>query len=85
VKDARGAVVARVHPDGPAAGAGVRPNDVIVKFESTPVDDYTHLQRLSADAEVGKSVTVEIVRRGERKHVTLKIAEAPDSAAPQQR
>jgi Do/DeqQ family serine protease len=85
LKDMQGAVVARVHPDGPATGAGIKQNDVIVKFEGTPVEDYTHLQRLSADAEVGKSVTVDIVRRGDKRTVTLKIAEAPDSAAPQQR
>jgi Do/DeqQ family serine protease len=85
LKEARGAVVSRIYPDGPAAGAGVKQNDVIVTFEGTPVEDYTHLQRLTADAEVGKSVTVEIQRRGEKKTVTLKIAEAPDAAAPQTR
>ena len=73
-----GAVIARVYPDSPAAGAGLVQNDVIVGFDDTPVEDYHHLQRLSADAEVGRSVKVEIVRKKERKTVTLKIAEAPD-------
>jgi Do/DeqQ family serine protease len=78
-KDARGAVVARVHPGSPAAEAGLVPNDVVVSFEGTPVEDYHHLQRLSADAEVGKSVTLDVVRRGEKKTVKLRIAEAPDT------
>jgi Do/DeqQ family serine protease len=78
LKDTRGAIVARVYPDGPAKAAGIAQNDVIVTFEGTPVEDYHHLQRLTADAEVGKSVTVEISRRGERRRVQLKIAEAPD-------
>ena len=43
----RGAIVARVHPGSPAEAAGLQPNDVIVKFGPTPVDDYTHLQRLN--------------------------------------
>jgi Do/DeqQ family serine protease len=81
LSDTRGAVVARVHPEGPAAGAGLAQNDVVVSFDGKPVQDYHHLQRLSADAEVGKKVTVEFVRRKERKKVELKIAEAPDSAA----
>ena len=82
LKDTHGAVVARVYPEGPAAGAGLAQNDVIVAFEGTPVEDYSHLQRLTADAEVGKTVSVDVMRRGEKRSVKLKIAEAPDAAAP---
>src|SRR5439155_23430194 len=80
-RDARGAVVARVYPDGPAAGTELAKNDVIVGFEGTSVDDYHHLQRLSAETEVGKTVTLDVIRRGARKSVKLKIAAAPDTAA----
>jgi serine protease Do len=76
--DTRGAVVARVYPGSPAAAAGLQQHDVIVTFETTPVDDYHHLQRLSADAEVGKAVAVGVVRSRERRTVQLTIAEAPD-------
>jgi len=76
--DTHGAVVARVYPGSPAAAAGLQQNDVIVTFESTPVDDYHHLQRLSADAEVGTAVAVGVVRSRERRTVQLTIAEAPD-------
>ena len=57
LSDARGAVVARVHADSPAAAAGLVQNDVIVAFDGTPVDDYQHLQRLSADAQLEKEWT----------------------------
>ncbi len=80
LKDTRGAVVARVYPNSPAAAAGLAQNDVVVGFEGTPVEDYHHLQRLSADTEVGRSVKLDIVRKKERKTVTLKIAESPDAA-----
>jgi Do/DeqQ family serine protease len=76
--DTHGAVVARVYPGSPAAAAGLQQNDVIITFETTLVDDYHHLQRLSADAEVGKAVTVGVVRSRERRTVQLTIAEAPD-------
>jgi Do/DeqQ family serine protease len=79
--DARGAVVSRVYPDSPAAAAGLAQNDVIVSYDSTPVEDYHHLQRLSADTEVGRSVKLDIVRKKERKSVSLKIAEAPETGA----
>src|SRR5438132_7602580 len=77
----RGAVVARVYPDSPAAAAGLAQNDVVVGFDGTPVEDYHHLQRLSADADVGRSVKLDFVRKKDRKTVTLKIAEAPDTSA----
>jgi Do/DeqQ family serine protease len=75
-----GAIVARVHPGSPADTAGLQPNDVIVKFGPTSVEDYHHLQRLSSDAEPGASVPLEIVRRRSHKTVTLRIAESPDSS-----
>src|SRR5437867_1301614 len=78
LREARGAVVARVSPGGPAAAAGLEKNDVVVTFDGVPVEDYRQLQRLSLDAEVGKTVKLEIVRNRERKTVELRVAEAPD-------
>ncbi len=82
LRDTRGAIVARVYPGSPAEAAGLAQNDVIVRFEGTAVEDYHQLQRLSADAEVGRTVKLEIVRNRERRMVDLKIAEAPDRSAP---
>jgi serine protease Do len=78
----RGAVVARVYPGSPAAGAGLETNDVIVSFGGTPVEDNHHLQRLSADAEVGKAIALEIVRNRQKRGVEVKVSEAPDSPTP---
>jgi Do/DeqQ family serine protease len=75
----RGAIVARIHPGSPSDAAGLQPNDVIVKFGGIPVDDYHHLQRLSSDAEPNTTVPLDIVRKRERKTLTLKVAESPDS------
>jgi serine protease Do len=73
--------VARVSPGSPAAAADLKQNDVIVTFDGTVVDDYHHVQRLAADAEVGKTVKLDIVRERAKRTVSLKITEAPDSAA----
>jgi len=83
LRDTQGAVVARVYPGSPAAAAGLLQNDVIVSFDGARIDDYRHLQRLSADAEVGKTVTLEIVRNRERKSLQLTVAEAPDRIGPE--
>ncbi len=82
LSETRGAVVARVYSGGPAAAAGLEKNDVVVTFEGVPVEDYRQLQRLSADAEVGKTVKLEIVRNRARKTVELRVAEAPDRTSP---
>lgn len=82
LSDTRGAIVARVSPKSPAEAAGFAQNDVIVAFDGVPVDDYHHLQRLSSDADVGKTVKVDFVRKKTRQSVDLKVAEAPDNVAP---
>ncbi|MGH7354352.1 MAG: trypsin-like peptidase domain-containing protein [Candidatus Rokuibacteriota bacterium] len=77
--DTRGAIVARVYPKSPAEAAGLLPQDVVVTFDSVAVEDYHHLQRLTSEAEVGKSVKIDVMRRRERKTVELKVAESPES------
>jgi Do/DeqQ family serine protease len=82
LRGTKGAVVARVHSGSPAAAAELKQNDVIVGFDGAPVDDYHHLQRLVAEAEVGKTIRLEIVRGGQPRTVQLRISEAPDAPAP---
>jgi serine protease Do len=72
-----GAIVARVYPDSPAATAGLKPNDVIVGFDGAKIEDYHQLQRLAAEAEVGKSVKLEVTRERKQRSVEIKVAEAP--------
>ena len=79
VPDARGAIVARVYPGSPAESAGLAQNDVIVGFDGVPIEDYHQLQRMSSEAEVGRTVKLDVVRRKEKKLLELKVAEAPDT------
>jgi Do/DeqQ family serine protease len=81
LSDSKGAIVSRVHPGSPAETAGLTQNDVVTRFDGVAVDDYHHLQRLSSEAEVGKTVRLDYVRKGQRKTVDLKIAESPDTTA----
>jgi Do/DeqQ family serine protease len=81
-KGTRGAVVSRVYPNSPAATSELKPNDVVVSFDGIAVDDYHHLQRLAAEAEVGRIIKLEIVRDRKPLAVELRVAEAPDSAGP---
>jgi len=76
-----GAVVGSTIAGSPAAQAGLQQGDVIVAYDSTPVDDYRHVQRLVAETRVGKSVTLQIVRKKQKMDLAVTIAEVPDETA----
>ncbi len=61
-----GAVVTRVTPNGPAARAGLRAGDIVLRFNGAEVRDSRALTRMVGDSAVGASVPLEIVRGGER-------------------
>jgi serine protease Do len=73
-----GAVVGSTITGSPAAQAGLQQGDVIVAYDNTPVDDYRHVQRLVAETRVGKSVTLQIVRKKQQIDVAVTVAEVPD-------
>jgi serine protease Do len=68
-----GAVVTRVTPDGPAATAGLRPGDIVLKFNNRDVTDSRSLTRMVGEAQVGTSAPLEIVRDGRRMTLTATI------------
>jgi S1-C subfamily serine protease len=45
------------------------------------VEDYRHVQRLVAETRVGKSVTLQIVRKKQTMEVAVTVAEVPDETA----
>ena len=88
----RGALVARVPDNGPAAKAQIKSGDVIVKFDGKDVTDMRRLPRVVAETPVDKAVKVEVWRN--RGPVTLEVklgeledeqqASATPSGRPQQ-
>jgi Do/DeqQ family serine protease len=73
-----GALVASTIPGSPAAAAGLQQGDVIVAYDKAPIEDYRQLQRLVADTPVGKTVTLQVLRKKQKIDVTAKVAEVPD-------
>jgi S1-C subfamily serine protease len=72
---ASGVEVIGVDPDGPAAAAGVRPEDLIVSVDGRPVERMDDLLRLMVGDAVGVAVTLGIVRAGRAIEVALVPAE----------
>lgn len=69
-----GALVAGVTEGGPAVAAGFEIGDLIVRFDGKDVTRMRGLPRLVAQAPVGKTVAVDILRKGEKKTLDVAIA-----------
>ncbi|MET4807450.1 DegQ family serine endoprotease [Limibacillus sp. MBR-115] len=67
-----GALVASVTPEGPAAEAGIRQGDVILRFNDRKVEDMRRLPRMVAETQIGKSVDV-VVWRDKKEKVTVQV------------
>jgi serine protease Do len=70
---AKGALIADVTPTGPAEASGIRPGDVVVRFDGKDVKEMRDLPRIVADTPVGKTVVVEIMRDGKVEEVEVEI------------
>ena len=71
LKEAKGALVAGVVDDSPAAAAGFKSGDVILSFNTVDVPESRRLPRIVADTGVGKEVDVNVWREG--KNITLHV------------
>jgi serine protease Do len=78
LKDEKGALVADVTPGGPAEKAGIQRGDVIVTFNGKEIKEMSELPYVVASTPVGKNVAVEVLRKGQKKNLEVKIAELKD-------
>lgn len=67
----RGMVVVSMQQRSDAYLAGMRPGDIIVSFNGTPVEDQSHIMRLLSDAKIGSTVTLGLLREG--KSLSIKV------------
>ena len=77
----RGALIADVTPEGPAEAGGIQPGDVVLTFDGDPVDQMRDLPRMVADTPVGKTVPVEVWRRGSVETVSIDIGRLDEGEA----
>ena len=69
----RGALIAGMTDGGPAAKAGVQNGDVVLTFDGRPVSDNRALPRMVADAQIGKTVNMEVLRKGQRRTIPVTV------------
>jgi serine protease Do len=75
LKDEKGALVADVTRDGPAEKAGIKRGDVIISFDGKEIKEMSELPFIVASTPVNKTVLVEVMRRGKKKGIKVKIGE----------
>jgi membrane-associated protease RseP (regulator of RpoE activity) len=75
----RGVLVSSVDENGPAARAGLRAGDVILKFNGSPVTDSRSLRDQVRKAEAGSDATLTVSRDGRSLDLKVKLG---GSAAP---
>lgn len=72
-----GAVVAEVVSGSPAAVAGVRPGDVILSFDNTPIRNASDLPWLASSAGVASKVRMEVARDGKPTVLSVQLRPLP--------
>lgn len=70
LKDSKGALVSNVEDGGPAAKAGIRNGDVILRFDGKDIKQMSDLPRIVGAVKPGVQVDVELWRKG--KTITVK-------------
>jgi serine protease Do len=71
LKEAAGALVASVIPDGPAEAAKIEAGDVVLEFDGKEVASMRRLPLIVAETEIDKSVKVVVWR--DKKRLTLSV------------
>lgn len=66
-----GVVIDQIEPNGPAAKSSLKPSDVVVAVNGSPVKTSRQLKDLVSTAKVGDTITLDVVRG--KKHVAVKI------------
>ncbi len=73
-----GVLITEVLPNSPADLAGFEIDDVVVAIDNQPVRVGPDLQRLVGEFQIGQAVTVEVVRDGASRILTVEIGLQPD-------
>ncbi len=76
---AQGAFIMEIVPDGPAAAAGMRQNDVVVSFDGEKIETMDDLIVAIREHRVGEKVSLVVVRDGKRQTVQATLGDKPQN------
>ena len=73
----RGALIAQVQADSPAARAGLQAADVILLFNGKPVENSGDLPRMVGRAKPGAKIPLQVWRKGRAQELLVVLGELP--------
>ena len=73
-----GVIVTQVYRDTPAAGSGLRRNDIILSADGAAIRDSQTLRNRTAFAELGSTVELEVFRDGQTIKLPVTVGPMPD-------
>lgn len=77
LEEAKGALVAKVSEDGPAAAFGIEQGDVILALDDQPIETVRDLTRAVADTAPGSETDIRVWRDGAETMLNVEIAQMP--------
>jgi len=75
----KGVLVAKVETDTPAEDAGMKRGDVILKFDGKDIENVAKFRILIANADIGRSYPVEVMRNNKLKKLNVTLIPRPGS------
>lgn len=77
LKTAQGALLLEVTPDSPAGKAKLQAGDVILKYDGRAIKEMRNLPRLVAGTKAGRTVKVELFRKGKALTLPVTLTQQP--------
>jgi Do/DeqQ family serine protease len=74
-----GILVNQIMPKSPAEAAGLKVGDLILSLDGKPIKDARQMQRLVAEAEIGKTIEVVVLRDKTKRALKVQVGEMPAS------
>ncbi len=79
LKETRGALVSSLVKGGPAEKAGIKRGDVIVGVDKKKIENPRALSMAAADLMPGSIAKVDVIRKGKKRVIELKVGKMPGS------
>jgi Do/DeqQ family serine protease len=70
-----GILVNQIMPKSPAEAAGLKVGDLILSLDGKPIKDARQMQRLVAEAEIGKTIEVVVLRDKTKRALKVQVGE----------
>jgi serine protease Do len=80
LKEAKGALVSEVTPNGPASGSGLKVQDAIIQVNAEKIADSRDLARKIADFSPDTTVDVKVWRNNNEETIKVKLGKFPGSS-----